>query len=251
MSSEIDIKKLARELEREIRKREKQLALPEQDLEIGTRHLMWMCRQVYSGWVPESLAPLWLGYAQGVLRAGGGPNVKELAAMIREAQAGSAARPSSPAVSRSAHADPPGQSHQTVGTLKFRGITLDVGFEPGQGAVVGDLPTSPGIYAEIHWPRRGVRIGETGRSIRGKIRHDIRWFDSMQDGSAPAEQLRRTIPIAETAKAHGSAGFEFYVVSADSKLDDKALRQACERHLFGWLEAHPDFESWNHQRSWR
>lgn len=86
MSGAIDMKKLARDLEREIRKREKQLALPEQDLEIGTRHLMWMCRQVYSGWVPESLAPIWTGYIQGVLRAGGGPNVKELAAMIREAR---------------------------------------------------------------------------------------------------------------------------------------------------------------------
>ena len=86
MSGEIDIKKLARELEREIRKREKQLALPEQNLEIGTRHLMWMCRQVYSSWVPEALAPIWVGYIQGVLRAGGGPNVKELAEMIRNAR---------------------------------------------------------------------------------------------------------------------------------------------------------------------
>ncbi|KAA3634589.1 MAG: hypothetical protein DWQ08_00320 [Proteobacteria bacterium] len=86
MSGEIDIKKLARELEREIRKREKHLALPEQDLEIGTRHLMWMCRQVYSGWVPEALAPIWTGFVQGVLRAGGGPNVKEMAEMIRKAR---------------------------------------------------------------------------------------------------------------------------------------------------------------------
>jgi soluble lytic murein transglycosylase-like protein len=84
----IDISRLARDLEREIRSREKTLALPEQNLEIGTRHLMWMCRQVYSGWVPESLAPIWVGYVQGVLRVGGGPNVKEMAAMIRSARTG-------------------------------------------------------------------------------------------------------------------------------------------------------------------
>jgi hypothetical protein len=82
----INIKKLARDLEREVRKREKQLVLPEIDQEIGTRHLMYMCRCVYNEWVPETLAPIWVGYVQGVLRAGGGPNVKELATMIREAR---------------------------------------------------------------------------------------------------------------------------------------------------------------------
>lgn len=86
MTNAIDIDKLARDLEREIRGREKTLSLPERNDEIGTRHLMWMCRQVYSGWVPDDLAPIWVGYVQGVLRAGGGPNVKELAAMIREAR---------------------------------------------------------------------------------------------------------------------------------------------------------------------
>ncbi|KAA3630799.1 MAG: hypothetical protein DWQ08_05705 [Proteobacteria bacterium] len=86
MTQDIDIGHLARELEREIRSREKFLSLPERDFEIGTRHLMWMCRQVYNGWVPADLAPIWVGYVQGVLRAGAGPNVKELATMIREAR---------------------------------------------------------------------------------------------------------------------------------------------------------------------
>ena len=82
----INIKKLAKDLEREIRKREKSLSLPEIDQEIGTRHLMYMCRCIYNEWVTDELAAIWAGYVQGVLRAGGGPNVKELAAMIREAR---------------------------------------------------------------------------------------------------------------------------------------------------------------------
>ena len=86
MANQINIKKLAQDLEREIMRREKELALPQQNLEIGTRHLMWMCRRVYNGLVPESLAPIWIGYVQGVLRAGGGPNVEEMAAMIRQAR---------------------------------------------------------------------------------------------------------------------------------------------------------------------
>ncbi len=86
MNDDIDIKKLAQDLEREIRKREKSLALPEVDLEIGTRHLMYLCRCVYNEWVPDQLAAIWVGYVQGVLRAGGGPNVRELAAMIRAAR---------------------------------------------------------------------------------------------------------------------------------------------------------------------
>jgi len=100
-------------------------------------------------------------------------------------------------------------------------------------------------------PKRGVRIGETGVSIRGKILHDIRWFQGMHAGTEKPEQLKRTIPIAKTAKEHGASGFAFYVVSDDPRLTDKQLRQDCERHLFKYLEEHPDYDSWNHQTTWR
>ena len=136
-------------------------------------------------------------------------------------------------------------------SIDFQGIQLSVGWQADGGVSVSELPKVPGIYAEIHWPKMGVRVGETGGSIRTKIRHDIHWFNSMWDGSAPPEQLRRTIPIAMTAKESGATAFEFYVVSIDPRLSDKALRQECERFMFRWLEEHPNFVSWNHQRSWR
>jgi len=135
-------------------------------------------------------------------------------------------------------------------TVEHQGILLDINWNPGSGIPVTELPTTYGIYAEIYWPTRGVRIGETGRSIRGKIRHDIRWFRSMHNGTAPPSELRRTIPIAMTAKEHGEEAFEFYVVSADHRLSDKSLRQDCERFMFAWLEEGAQYESWNHQRSW-
>jgi hypothetical protein len=130
------------------------------------------------------------------------------------------------------------------------GIELALDSRTG-GLRVEDLPALPGIYAEIYRPLMGVRIGETGVSIRGKIRHDIRWFDSMRDGTAPEAQLRRTLPIAEAAKATGAQGFEFHVVSVDPRLADKALRQACERAMFEWVRAVDGLTDWNRQRSWR
>jgi hypothetical protein len=67
----------------------------------------------------------------------------------------------------------------------FRGVSLSPEFKRNCGLAVERLPATPGIYAEVYWPQRGLRIGETGRSIRGKIRHDIGWFKSMHNGTAP------------------------------------------------------------------
>jgi hypothetical protein len=135
--------------------------------------------------------------------------------------------------------------------MRFQDIDLNTAFSPGAGTPVAALPDRPGIYAQVHWPQRGLRIGETGRSIRAKIRHDIRWFEAMFRGTAPPAQLRRTLPIAQAAKAGGASGFEFFVVSTDPRLQDKELRQAAERALFAWAAASPDFVDWNRQRSWR
>jgi len=62
---------------------------------------------------------------------------------------------------------------------------------------------------------------------------------------------RRTLPIAEAAKATGLAGFEFYLVSADTRLEDKTLRQETECFLFAWADAADGFVNWNRQVSWR
>jgi len=134
--------------------------------------------------------------------------------------------------------------------LVFEGISLNIDWRPGHGAHTA-LPALPGVYAEVHWPSRGVRIGETGRSIRAKIAHDIRWFQGMQNGTAGPAQLRRTLPIALTARKTGPAGFEFYVVSCDPRLANKALRQEVERFMFRWVSARTEYVDWNRQKSWR
>ncbi|GJL83597.1 MAG: hypothetical protein DHS20C01_32310 [marine bacterium B5-7] len=86
MTGDLDIKKHARDLERLIQERRRTLALPEMDHEIGIRHLAYMCRCVYNEQVSGRLALIWIGYVQGVLRAGGGPNVEELMQMMRNAR---------------------------------------------------------------------------------------------------------------------------------------------------------------------
>jgi hypothetical protein len=127
---------------------------------------------------------------------------------------------------------------------RFREIDLNVDWVQGRGPRAA-LPNLPGVYAEIHWPSRAVRIGETGRSIRAKIGHDLRWFTSMEDGTAGLAQLRRTLPIALTARKTGPEGFEFYVVSCDPRLLDKGLRQEVERFMFTWVGRHPHYVDWN------
>lgn len=135
--------------------------------------------------------------------------------------------------------------------IEFEGIRLNVSWQPGRGSSPDLLPDRPGLYAEIYWPERGVRIGETGRSVRGKIRHDIRWMMSMRAGTAPPEQLRRTLPIAMAAKRTGHVGFEFYAVSVDPRLAEKSLRQEAERFLFSWVGGQAKLVDWNRQVSWR
>lgn len=135
--------------------------------------------------------------------------------------------------------------------LEFEGVRLNVSWLPASSRSPDLLPDKPGLYAEIYWPERGVRIGETGRSIRGKIRHDIRWFKSMHAGTAPPEQLRRTLPIAIAAKKSGVEGFGFYPISTDPRLVDKDLRQDAERFLFSWVRAQQHLMDWNRQVSWR
>lgn len=138
-----------------------------------------------------------------------------------------------------------------MGFITHQGINLFVGWTEDNSVPVDSLPTKPGIYAEICWERLGVRVGETGKSVRGKIRHDVRWFNGMFSGTEKPEQLRRTSPICIAAKELGLAGFKFYLVSDDSRLCDKSLRQECERFLFEWCDKHSQLVSWNLQKSWR
>jgi hypothetical protein len=117
------------------------------------------------------------------------------------------------------------------------------------------VPVLPGIYAEIHWRTRGVRIGESGASLRQKFAHDARWLLQMHSATARPQDLRRLRmsnphPIVVHAAKDGPAAFEFFVVSSDPRLADRLLRQEIERSLFSWIAKHPEYVNWNRQVSW-
>lgn len=81
----MNAKKAARDMERLIRERERHLALPNEDYEMGINHLKYMCRHIYNGFVTGQKAVLWLGYIQGVMRACGGASMDELKKIIEDA----------------------------------------------------------------------------------------------------------------------------------------------------------------------
>ena len=137
----------------------------------------------------------------------------------------------------------------SITCVTFREILLNVDWRQGESDRA-TLPTTPGIYAEVFWPARAVRIGETGLSIRAKVGQDWSWLRSMGDGTAPATQLRRSHPICAAAREFGSDGFEAFLVSDDPQLLDKTVRQECERYLFEYVRA-SEWIDWNRQRSWR
>lgn len=62
--------------------------------------------------------------------------------------------------------------------MHFRGVLFDLPVVKGESeGDVSNMPTLGGIDAEIHWPTRSVRIGETGNSMRGRNRSHMRWAD--------------------------------------------------------------------------
>ena len=81
----MDIKKAAHDMEALILERHKSMSIPQQDLEYGVNHIRYMCRRIYNGFVSGDLAILWLGYVQGVVRAGGGADLDELKGIMERA----------------------------------------------------------------------------------------------------------------------------------------------------------------------
>lgn len=147
-----------------------------------------------------------------------------------------------------------------MGKHVFKDVELATDWNPGQGvnmaAPSSSVPACPGVYAEVHWATRGVRIGETGTSLRRKFAHDSAWMAHMHAGTAPPSQLRRLAmrsphPIVMSAAQDGPSAFEFFVVTRDLRIANDTLRHDVERYLFSWVRQQRTYLDWNRQRSWR
>lgn len=134
-------------------------------------------------------------------------------------------------------------------TLSFRGIILNLDFRQGLGDV-RNMPTGHGIYAELHWPTRSIRIGES-QSVRSRNLSHMRWADKHLDGThGPKEAGRRGL-IVELVKVWGSKGLEYYLISNHSKLADREFRVDCEKFLHEWARGQTDYRNLNTQRGYR
>ena len=134
----------------------------------------------------------------------------------------------------------------------YKGIQFYLSFVEGEGDVA-NMPIHGGIYAEVHWPTRSIRIGETGISMRGRNRKHISWADKHRNGTHNEKEANRQGIIVDLVKEWGSEGLEFYVITNDPRVrgKDKELRVDCEKHLHEWARVQTEFQNINTQRGYR
>ena len=135
--------------------------------------------------------------------------------------------------------------------MAYRGVEFNLSFSEGEGDVAS-MPTHAGIYAEIHWPTRSLRIGETGNSLRGRNRSHLRWAEKHRAGAHKGKVATREGMIVDLAKKWGAKGIEYYVICDDSKVqNDREFRVDCEKHLHQWARVQTEFRNINTQRGYQ
>ena len=133
----------------------------------------------------------------------------------------------------------------------YKGIQFNLSFVEGEGDVK-NMPTHGGIYAEIHWPTRSIRIGEIGNSMRGRNLSHMRWADKHYNSAHNEKETKRRGIIVDLAKEWGSKGLEYYVITEDPRVrEDRELRVDCEKHLHEWAQVQTEFRNINTQRGYR
>ncbi|WP_188127745.1 hypothetical protein [Ruegeria intermedia] len=109
------------------------------------------------------------------------------------------------------------------------------------------LPKAYGVYCEIVWPVRGIRIG-ISKNIWARHGNAASWMRSMKKGSG--SRARRVGPYANHAKDWGDLGLETFVLSTDPRPKDENLRYECETHLHRWAEEQSEWKNFNAEK-WR
>ncbi|CTQ76204.1 hypothetical protein LAX5112_04516 [Roseibium alexandrii] len=132
--------------------------------------------------------------------------------------------------------------------LLYKNIEFDLDFHKGRG---GEMPSGPGIYAEIHWPTNSLRIGES-KNIKSRNRGHISWANRQRSGQISNRESRRKGPIVDLAKRWGAEGLEHFLISNDERLVDRELRVECEKYLHHWAKYHQrTYRNLNRQRGYR
>ena len=122
-------------------------------------------------------------------------------------------------------------------TLKFRDYRLNTCFPKGAGSV-DQMPSAPGVYAEIHRAVNYIRVGHS-TNMRSRNKAAMTWAERHKTGThTKASEIKRAAngnsEITEIVKRYGAEGMEFYVICDDPRLVDKTERQALENFMHEW-----------------
>ena len=109
------------------------------------------------------------------------------------------------------------------------------------------LPRGFGVYCEVIWPVRGIRIG-ISKNIHGRHGGHAGWMRGMKKGTN--SRSTRSGPLADHAKHWGDLGLETFVLSTDSRLEDVGCRLECETELHKWAEEQTGWKNFNGEK-WR
>jgi len=107
------------------------------------------------------------------------------------------------------------------------------------------LPRDYGVYCEVIWPVRGIRIG-ISKNIWGRHGGHASWMRSMKKGTG--SRAKRSGPLANHAKDWGDMGLETFTLSIDPRLHNDELRNACETQLHQWAEEQTEWKNFNGEK---
>lgn len=127
----------------------------------------------------------------------------------------------------------------------FEGIRLNMVWARGKAPV---LPRGPGVYVEVLWPVRGIRIGQS-KDILARHRGALRWYRAMKNGTDRDANRRGILP--DYAREYGADDLEAFLISADPALEDDFLRKRLEAHLHDWARQQTAWKNFNTENTSR
>ncbi|WP_107495464.1 hypothetical protein [Thalassobius sp. I31.1] len=102
-----------------------------------------------------------------------------------------------------------------------------------------ELPETPGIYCEVYWPVRGIRVGEA-QNIKSNCIKNQKWMQS-----AAANRLNRQGPLINHLKDWGTGDIEIFVLSDHPSLESQKVRRGFKHALHIWAEEQEDWKNFN------
>ena len=133
----------------------------------------------------------------------------------------------------------------TNAVVQFMGVELQFQGEIGQSV---ELPKAPGIYAEVLWPAKGIRIGQA-KNIRSRHSRAKTWYRGKKIGRYPDQ--RKDGKLANYARAHGTDGLEVFVISSGPDFEDEIFRKCVEAHLHEWARTQTVWDNFNAESATR